>query len=115
MVAANHFGRGVLLNDTISGQTNSQIFQDYKHGVRKTVVCVYSTIASTSGGFVIEVEDPTVENTSTTFSGFQLTSATVSANTLEKIIIDAGAGSRLRCSFTPDGSGDVKIWAWSSD
>ena len=49
------------------------------------------------------------------YSGFALTTVDITANTLEKVIIDAGAGSRIRCTIQPDASADVKIWAWSSD
>lgn len=120
MVAANHFGRGILLNaSSVTAAQTSQVFQDHRHGVRKTVVCVYSTQDCTAAGagapLVIEVEDPTTENTSTTFQPFTLTTVDITANTLEKVIIDAGAGSRIRCTIQPDASADVKIWAWSSD
>ena len=120
MVAANHHGRGVLLN--VSGVTaaqTSEIFQDHRQGVNKTVVCIHSNKDCTTAGagapLVIEVEDPTGENTASAWSGFQLTSSDVAANTLLKIIIDAGCGSRIRCTVTPDSVADIKIWAWSAD
>ncbi len=121
MVAANHFGRGILLNaSSVTEAQTSEIFQDKRHGVRKTVVCVHSTVDcttadSTGEPLVIEVEDPTTENTSTTFQPFTLTTLDITANTLEKVIIDAGAGSRIRCRIRPNSSADIKIWAWSSD
>jgi hypothetical protein len=118
MARADHIGRGVLLD--VSGVTAAQtslIFMDTP-GTSKTVVCCHSTVASTAAdatgtGLIIEVEDPTTEK-ATTFSGFTFSTQDVAANTVRKVLIDGGAGSRLRCKITPNGSADIKIWAYSA-
>lgn len=119
MASADQIGRGILLNATsVTAEQTSAVFMDSKRA-NSTIVCCHSTAASeasdsTGTGLIIEVEDPTTENEST-FTAFTLATHDVAANTIRRVEIEGGAGSRIRCRITPNSSATIKIWAWSVD
>lgn len=115
MASPNHIGRGLLLNKSASvGAETSSVFQDGK-GASKTVVSCFCSEASTGAtGLKIELEDPTTEN-ETTFTAIEHSTTDVLAATLTRVVIDGAAGSRLRCTITPDVTPAViKIWVHSA-
>ena len=121
MASASQIGRGILINETVGPGVGkeSAIFQAGR-GARSVHVCCHVTAGgAVTASLLIEVEDPTTENEST-FTGLeQITFQTSSADAVEKDTIkkynfEGGAGSRVRCTVTPDAAATVKVWAWSS-
>lgn len=118
-------GRGVLLNksvahDALESASRTSLFRDVS-GTNDSVVCIHSSGAGTiagTGGLRVYVEDPTVENNdaeATVANSFLMYSSDVAADTITRINVPGGFGSRMFCVFTPDAdSATVKIWAWSA-
>jgi hypothetical protein len=118
-------GRGVLLSKSVASgageaDSRSSLFMDLT-GTNDSVVCIHSSAAGTTageGGFRVYVEDPTVERDSdeaTVANSFLMFSNDVAANTVLRINVPGGFGSRMFCVFDPDtGTATVKIWAWSA-
>ena len=118
-------GRGILLSksvahDALEPASRSNLYMDVS-GTNDSVVCIHSSLVGTiaiGGGFRVYVEDPTVENDgaeATVATSFLMFSSDVAADTVTRINVPGGFGSRMFCVFTPDASSaTVKIWAWSA-
>jgi hypothetical protein len=121
MAAATQIGRGILINEAVGlgvGKV-SEVFQAGR-GARSVHVCCHVTAGgAVTASFLVEVEDPTTEKEST-FTGleqvtFQTSSSdAIQKDTIKKYNFEGGAGSRVRCTVTPDAAATVKVWAWSS-
>ena len=116
MPSADHIGKGTLLN--VTGVTLAQTSETFMDAPRTsdTVICVYSSAASGPGsgtGAIFEVAAPTKSEDDTPVY-LEFTTEDVAAGQIVRYVFPGGLGSNARVRITPDGSSDIKVWAWSS-